>query len=119
LKRSAATNGGIAKQYRKSSGIRLRPGGCFLIRAVYRDVMPSAPGHAKADEHPLREYRRRKGLQQAQLARKCGLSASMISQIELGYVEPSLSVTYRIHLVTGVSLRRMARFHASLKNAAC
>jgi transcriptional regulator with XRE-family HTH domain len=88
-----------------------------LIGAVYREVMPSANGHTRADEHPLREYRRRKGLRQAQLAGKCGLSASMISQIELGYVEPSLSTVYRIHLATGVSLRRMARFHASLKDS--
>lgn len=41
----------------------------------------------------------------------------MISQIELGYVEPSLSAAYRINLATGVSLRRMARFHASLKDS--
>lgn len=75
--------------------------------------MPSISPHTKPDEHPLREYRRRKGLQQAQLAVKCGLSASMISQIELGYVEPSLSTVYRIHLATGVSLQRMARFHAN------
>lgn len=77
--------------------------------------MPRAKGLPGFKEHPLREYRRREGLLQAQLARKCGLSASMISQIELGYVEPSLSTVYRIHLATGVSLQLMARFHFDIK----
>lgn len=80
--------------------------------------MPRGNGPAGIEEHPLREYRRRKGLMQAQLAHKCGLSASMISQIELGYVEPSLSTVYRIHLATGVSLQRMARFHFNINEAA-
>lgn len=78
--------------------------------------MPSSNTAAKDSEHPLREYRRRQGMLQAQLARKCGLSASMISQIELGWVEPSLSTAYRIHVVTGVSLQRMAEFHARFKD---
>lgn len=89
----------------------------FDLSRVYRGRMSRTDAPAGTGEHPLREYRRRQGLKQAQLAHKCRLSASMISQIELGYVEPSLSTAYRIHLATGVSLQRMARFHANISGS--
>jgi len=52
----------------------------------------------------LREERDRVGISQRELARRIGLSASMISQIESGQSKPSVSTLYEIVTELGVSL---------------
>jgi transcriptional regulator with XRE-family HTH domain len=52
----------------------------------------------------LREERDRVGISQRELARRVGLSASMISQIESGQSKPSVSTLYGIVTELGVSL---------------
>jgi transcriptional regulator with XRE-family HTH domain len=52
----------------------------------------------------LREERDRIGISQRELARRVGLSASMISQIESGQSKPSVSTLYGIVTELGVSL---------------
>jgi transcriptional regulator with XRE-family HTH domain len=52
----------------------------------------------------LREERDHVGISQRELARRIGLSASMISQIESGQSKPSVSTLYAIVTELGVSL---------------
>jgi transcriptional regulator with XRE-family HTH domain len=52
----------------------------------------------------LREERDRVGISQRELARRIGLSASMISQIESGQSKPSVSTLYEIVTELGVSV---------------
>jgi transcriptional regulator with XRE-family HTH domain len=52
----------------------------------------------------LREERDRVGISQRELARRIGLSASMISQIESGQSKPSVSTLYGIVTELGVSV---------------
>ncbi|HEV8563947.1 MAG TPA: helix-turn-helix domain-containing protein [Actinomycetota bacterium] len=52
----------------------------------------------------LREQRDRVGISQRELARRIGLSASMISQIESGQSKPSVSTLYDIVNELGVSV---------------
>lgn len=52
----------------------------------------------------LREERDRVGISQRELARRIGLSASMISQIESGQSKPSVSTLYAIVTELGVSV---------------
>lgn len=52
----------------------------------------------------LREERDRVGISQRELARRIGLSASMISQIESGQSKPSVSTLYDIVTELGVSV---------------
>ena len=52
----------------------------------------------------LREERDRVGISQRELARRIGLSASMISQIESGLSKPSVSTLYAIVTELGVSV---------------
>ena len=52
----------------------------------------------------LREERDRLGISQRELARRIGLSASMISQIESGQSKPSVSTLYGIVTELGVSV---------------
>jgi transcriptional regulator with XRE-family HTH domain len=52
----------------------------------------------------LREERDRMGISQRELARRIGLSASMISQIESGQSKPSVSTLYGIVTELGVSV---------------
>lgn len=61
-------------------------------------------------ENPLRLFRRQRGWTQPRLAEECSVSTSMISQIECGYVIPSLQVAFRISQCTGITLERLARF---------
>ena len=55
----------------------------------------------------LREERRRSGLSQRELARRLGVSASLISQIETGQSKPSVGTLYAIVTELGVSLDRL------------
>lgn len=60
----------------------------------------------------LREERERGGLSQRELARRLGLSASLISQIESGQSKPSVSTLYAIVTELGVSVDRIFDVHA-------
>ena len=57
----------------------------------------------------LREERINAGLSQRELARRLGLSASMISQIESGLSKPSVGTLYSIVTELNVSLDRVIR----------
>ena len=59
----------------------------------------------------LREERRRRGISQRDLARRVGLSASLISQIETGRSKPSVSTLYAIMTELGISLDRLFHPH--------
>ena len=59
----------------------------------------------------LREERRRRGISQRDLARRVGLSASLISQIETGRSKPSVSTLYAIVTELGISLDRLFHPH--------
>jgi transcriptional regulator with XRE-family HTH domain len=59
----------------------------------------------------LREERDRVGISQRELARRIGLSASMISQIESGQSKPSVSTLYAIVTELGASVDDVFRGH--------
>jgi transcriptional regulator with XRE-family HTH domain len=61
----------------------------------------------------LREERERVRLSQRELARRLGVSASLISQIEAGQSKPSVSTLYAIVTELGVSLDHVFRGHAT------
>jgi transcriptional regulator with XRE-family HTH domain len=60
----------------------------------------------------LREERERSRLSQRELARRLGVSASLISQIESGQSKPSVSTLYSIVTELGVSLDDVFQVHA-------
>jgi transcriptional regulator with XRE-family HTH domain len=60
----------------------------------------------------LRKERERVGISQRELARRIGLSASMISQIESGQSKPSVSTLYAIVTELGASVDDVFRGHA-------
>jgi DNA-binding XRE family transcriptional regulator len=62
------------------------------------------------DDNPIRQYRLLRRVTQSQLARACDCHPSTISQIECGYIVPSLDIAFRIAVHTGVTLERIARF---------
>jgi transcriptional regulator with XRE-family HTH domain len=55
----------------------------------------------------LRTERQRRGISQRELARRVGLSASLISQIETGRSKPSVSTLYAMVTQLGISLDRL------------
>ncbi len=57
----------------------------------------------------LREERKRAGLSQRELARRLGMSASMISQLEKGVSKPSVGTLYAIVTELDLSLDRVIR----------
>lgn len=57
----------------------------------------------------LREERVHAGISQRELARRLGLSASLISQLESGQSKPSVATLYAIVTELGVSLDRVIR----------
>jgi len=59
----------------------------------------------------LREEREAAGISQRELARRLGVSASLISQIESGQSKPSVSTLYAIVTELGVSLDYVFRVH--------
>src|SRR4029453_2323975 len=59
----------------------------------------------------LREERERAQISQRELARRLGVSASLISQIESGQSKPSVSTLYGIVTELGVSLDDVIRVH--------
>jgi transcriptional regulator with XRE-family HTH domain len=60
----------------------------------------------------LREERERARMSQRELARRLGVSASLISQIESGQSKPSVSTLYAIVTELGVSLDHVFQVHA-------
>ncbi len=66
----------------------------------------------------LREERERARLSQRELARRLGVSASLISQIEAGQSKPSVSTLYAIVTELGVSLDHIFQVHAPQEAAA-
>jgi len=61
----------------------------------------------------LREERERARISQRELARRLGVSASLISQIESGQSKPSVSTLYAIVTELGVSLDHVFQVHAA------
>lgn len=57
----------------------------------------------------LREERLKAGISQRELARRLGLSASLISQLESGLSKPSVGTLYAIVTELGVSVERVIR----------
>ncbi|HSJ51658.1 MAG TPA: XRE family transcriptional regulator [Actinomycetota bacterium] len=68
--------------------------------------------------HRLREERVRAGISQRELARRLGLSASLISQLESGQSRPSVGTLYSIVTELGVSLDRVIRGGEPVDSAA-
>lgn len=78
--------------------------------------MRDATQQAKGDPQPLdaigdrlREERVKAGISQRELARRLGLSASLISQLESGQSRPSVGTLYAIVTELGISLDRVIR----------
>lgn len=67
------------------------------------------PGALDAIGRRLREERFRAGISQRELARRVGLSASLISQLESGQSKPSVGTLYSIVTELGVSVDRIIR----------
>ena len=67
--------------------------------AVARDFEPSHIGGR------LREEREKRGLSLRELARRVGVSPSLVSQIELDRVNPSVSTLYAIVTELGMTMR--------------
>ena len=57
----------------------------------------------------LRKERKKAGISQRELARRLGLSASMISQLEAGHSKPSVGTLYAMVTELGVSLDSVMR----------
>jgi DNA-binding XRE family transcriptional regulator/quercetin dioxygenase-like cupin family protein len=77
--------------------------------ATRSPVEESAPGRSPRPDHPeiggrLREARRERRLSVRELARRLGVSSSLISQIERGRANPSVSTLYAIASELDVSL---------------
>ncbi len=55
--------------------------------------------------HPLRAWRKAKGLDQATIAALVGVTSSQISQIETGKRMPSLALASRIERITDKAIK--------------
>lgn len=69
----------------------------------------SPPSGLDAIGDRLREERVKAGISQRELARRLGLSASLISQLESGLSKPSVGTLYAIVTELGLSLDRVIR----------
>ena len=79
-----------------------------------------ANGRANTDEHVgrmlcdrVREMRRRRGWSLEQTSAACGVSRSMLSEIERGRANPTLAVAFRIAQAFGMSLGDMVQAPAA------
>ena len=70
------------------------------------------PGELGEIGSRLREERERVRISQRELARRLGVSASLISQIESGQSKPSVSTLYAIVTELGVSLDHVFQVHS-------
>jgi transcriptional regulator with XRE-family HTH domain len=77
----------------------------------------AAPGELGDIGSRLREERERARISQRELARRLGVSASLISQIESGQSKPSVSTLYAIVSELGVSLDHIFQVHRSASPA--
>ena len=68
---------------------------------------PDPAGGAGAIGNRVREERLRQNIGVRELARRVGVSASLISQVELGRASPSVGTLYAIVNVLGLSLDRL------------
>lgn len=57
-----------------------------------------------APKHPLTEWRRENGLNQAALAGKLGVSQPFLSRLESGEEKPSLEMSLLIFRITGLQI---------------
>lgn len=75
------------------------------------DAQPAKDTHSELDAigDRLREERVKAGISQRELARRLGLSASLISQLESGLSKPSVGTLYAIVTELGLSLDRVIR----------
>ncbi len=71
--------------------------------------VPDGAGGIEGIGDRLREERVKAGLSQRELARRLGLSASLISQLESGLSKPSVGTLYSIVTELGVSLDKVIR----------
>jgi transcriptional regulator with XRE-family HTH domain len=76
---------------------------------VSGDQKEELNGHLDGIGDRLREERVRAGISQRELARRLGLSASMISQIESGLSKPSVGTLYAIVTELDISLDHLIR----------
>ena len=76
---------------------------------MIRHATQFSTGRSTASVDRLREERTKAGLSQRELARRLGLSASLISQLESGMSKPSVGTLYAIVTELGLSLDQMIR----------
>jgi mannose-6-phosphate isomerase-like protein (cupin superfamily)/DNA-binding XRE family transcriptional regulator len=84
------------------------------LTSIYTEAVPDTsvaetpPEQTASDRHVLgmrlREARQRRGLGVRELSRQTKCSASLISQIELGKIAPSVSTLYALTSLLGVSM---------------
>ncbi|MGB7859447.1 MAG: helix-turn-helix domain-containing protein [Acidimicrobiia bacterium] len=77
---------------------------------------PTVPEALDAIGDRLKEERTRAGISQRELARRLGLSASLISQLESGLSKPSVGTLYAIVTELGVSLDKIIKGDDSADN---
>ena len=58
----------------------------------------------------MKQFRKRRGYTQAQMARACGISASFLSALERGVYQPSASTLIAWARACGVSIDELAGF---------
>jgi len=73
------------------------------VEASQLSPVPDVPGHSQIGER-LREARSRKGMTVREIARRVGVSPSLISQIERDKVNPSVSTLWSLVTVLGLTM---------------
>src|SRR6478609_2316976 len=73
------------------------------MEASRLDQSPALPGHSQIGER-LREARQSQGLTARDVARRVGVSPSLISQIERDKVNPSVSTLWGLVTVLGLTM---------------
>jgi transcriptional regulator with XRE-family HTH domain len=114
-RRKAQALGMSLKEYARKVGLdvqrlyQLRP----LVRrgALFsRARLPQEHSTHSFYSSPLKEWRKRNHVTQAQLALRCEVHPSVISQLESRRMVPSLALVHRLSRVTGMSLERLTLF---------
>jgi transcriptional regulator with XRE-family HTH domain len=85
-----------------------RPQSLYTEHVSETSVAETSPEPVLSDRHllgaRLREARQRRGIGVRELSRRTNCSASLISQVELGKIAPSVSTLYSLTSVLGVSM---------------
>jgi transcriptional regulator with XRE-family HTH domain len=76
------------------------------MEASRLDTPPELPGHSRIGER-LREARRSQGLTARDVAKRVGVSPSLISQIERDKVNPSVSTLWGLVTVLGLTMSEL------------